>query len=139
MNESRHQLREEVYDSVGAVASGKLSPEWVELLMGWPRDWTKLDKEGSDFFFVKKKKGDTVKKTAISYKDDAEKAYAAWFEARLDPWHEKWEAGTSRVVKGINHRKDRLKCTGNGVVPLQSVPAWSLIRAIADAKDMTVG
>ena len=25
------------------VIGGQLSPEWVELLMGWPRNWTKLD------------------------------------------------------------------------------------------------
>ena len=33
----------EYADEVAVVVGGKLNPDWVELLMGWPRCWTALD------------------------------------------------------------------------------------------------
>jgi len=45
-----------------------------------------------------------------------------------------WEEGTPRIGKGIPHRTDRLKCIGNGVVPLQSIPAWKEIIRMYDAE-----
>jgi hypothetical protein len=39
LNNKRHQLREEVYDSPNNV-TGKLNPQFVECLMGYPLGWT---------------------------------------------------------------------------------------------------
>ena len=47
------------------------------------------------------------------------------------------EPDVGRVAHGVAFRVDRLRCTGNGVVPQQSVPAWGLIKKIA-AQDLAV-
>jgi DNA (cytosine-5)-methyltransferase 1 len=36
-----------------------------------------------------------------------------------------------RVADGVDHRMDRLGCSGNGVVPQESAPAWAFIKKIA--------
>jgi hypothetical protein len=44
------------------------------------------------------------------------------------------EPGMGRVVDGLAHRVDRLRCTGNGVVPQQAAPAWQRLKDIAEAQ-----
>lgn len=45
------------------------------------------------------------------------------------------ENASSSTLDGISHglafRLDRIRCCGNGVVPDQSIPAWSLIKRLA--------
>ena len=45
-----------------------------------------------------------------------------------------WEAEPPirRVVDGLAFRVDRLRCTGNGVVPLQAAQAWQRIKGLAE-------
>lgn len=37
------------------------------------------------------------------------------------------DAGVCRVVDGLAHRMDRIKCAGNGQVPLQAAAAWLIL------------
>lgn len=41
----------------GQPIGGQLNPQWVELLMAWPKDWTKLDTEAAIWFMDQKLKG----------------------------------------------------------------------------------
>jgi hypothetical protein len=74
---------------------GQLNPDWVELLMGWPKGWTSLDPLDPQEF-------------------------ARWVEAHAKGtvWEpEAWEVGTPRIASGTVKRVDRLRCIGNGQVP----------------------
>jgi hypothetical protein len=65
------QRRQEKGKQIGlgqsvSATSGALNPEWVEWLMGWPRNWTSLDKMENRAFdlwhdsFIWKKSGSTI-------------------------------------------------------------------------------
>jgi len=82
-------------DNLRTQAGGQLNPDWVELLMGWPKGWTSLDPLDLQEF-------------------------ARWVQAHATGtvWEpEAWEAGTPRIASGIPKRVDRLRCIGNGQVP----------------------
>ena len=81
--------------------SGQLNPEWVELLMGWPKGWTSLEPLPSEVM------------------DD-------WLEAD-NYWSLDWEGDTPRTGKKDNN-SSRLKAIGNGQVPACAVKAWRLLR-----------
>ena len=126
-NDKRHQLREEVYDSADSMVDGKLNPQWVCLLMGWPKHWTQLDDEAEQWFKPTRAKGG---KSVVKppKKPQAQKTTAD--SLSRSPWADGWEDGTPRVVASMPHRSSQLRCTGNGVVSLQSVPAWSRLQQI---------
>jgi hypothetical protein len=72
----------------GSQADGQLSATWTEALMGYPRNWTDLEKNGSF----------------------ANRYPAAWLNG-------KWEAGVPRVITGQQDRTRRIKALGNSIVP----------------------
>ena len=80
--------------------SGQLSPDWVELLMGWPMGWTDLQPLPATVF-------------------------EKWMTG--GHWAEGWEDGVPRVGKGVANRVSRLKAIGNGQVPLSAATAWQIL------------
>jgi hypothetical protein len=74
-------------------AGGSLSPDWVSWLMGLPVGWTSLE--------------------PLPRED-----YDHWLQAQFEGawWLE--EQGLPRVATGVKNRVNRLKCLGNGIVPL---------------------
>ena len=62
---------------------------------------------------------------------DAEKAWSAYRLENAAPiltgWQAGWEDGFSRLANGVTNRVDRLRCIGNGQVPLQAAAAWALL------------
>ena len=117
--ESKGVITEAERKGMSAGNGGKLSPEWVELLMGWPLNWTTLDDEAEKWF--KPVKGKTPKAACEKIGP-----------LLADPWGPTWEDGVPRVVTEIAHRVDRLRLTGNGVVPQQSAVAWARIKELAE-------
>ena len=81
-----------------AMFGGKLNPDWVELLMGWPTGWTRL--------------------TNINeIKND------------LTQWNDNWEMDIPRTTQENNGRANRLKCIGNGQVPICAATAFKILFA----------
>jgi len=91
---------------MGAGNGGRLNPDWVELLMGWPLGWTRTDGSRPDM-------------------DGWQGAHAGGV-----PWGEgtAWERGAPRVAAKIPNRVGRLKCIGNGQVPAAMRLAWESLR-----------
>lgn len=77
-----------------------LSPDWVELLMGWPKGWTSLQ----PMVFVE---------------------FELW--ATGNYWPDDWERETPRVCESRPGRINRLKAIGNGQVPVCAATAWRLL------------
>jgi hypothetical protein len=76
------------FQSLPAQAGGQLNAVWVEALMGYPRNWTDIEK-GCSF----------------------ENRYPeAWLSGE-------WEDGIPRVITGQKHRPRRIKALGNSIVP----------------------
>jgi len=190
---------------------GKLNPDWVELLMGWEKGWTKLDEKAKLWFEslrrMRRPSGKKALQRTVGGPEqlssapplladmreqpqgpETEKLPLAGAEAQeavlrvvrpdgeapcsppgpepdeqrsnkptdtmhilpsvptrhdgeaggqLDPfaknpWADGWEDGTPRVTNNCPYRVDRLRLTGNGVVSLQSVPAWEKIKRMAE-------
>lgn len=84
-----------------------MNPDWVELLMGWPRQWT-----------------DTTQPAAPDCAD-----------RRETYWGEGWEADTPRTSSGISNRMVRLRCIGNGQVPAVAALAWHTLTERLSASD----
>jgi hypothetical protein len=76
------------FQSLPAQVGGQLNAVWTEALMGYPRDWTDLEKES---LF-------------------ANRYPAAWLTG-------KWEQGIPRIITGQKHRPRRIKALGNSIVP----------------------
>lgn len=82
-------LRTDMYEFKKATqATGQLSPDWVEPLMGFPVGWTDLSVE------------------AVGGGD----MRARWLDGT-------WEEGIPRVATGVKDKVNRLKGLGNAVVP----------------------
>lgn len=98
-------------DAIERGTGGQLNPDWVELLMGWPRGWT-----------------------ALAPLDPAH--FATWLDAfrtgrGSQAWQDgSWEAGVPRVAVKTPHRVLRLTAIGNGQVPAALVQA---VRTLASA------
>lgn len=83
-------LRTDIHEfKAASQATGQLSPDWVEPLMGYPVGWTDLSVE-----------------TIASGEDMRER----WLDGT-------WEDGIPRVATGVKDRVNRLKGLGNAVVP----------------------
>lgn len=99
--------------AVMASDGGQLNPEWVEVMMGWPRFWTDLsplpmgEMESWLKGFSSEIKGNRYGKTAWSSGD--------------------WENGIARVVNKMTSRSDRIKALGNGQVPKTAATAFSIL------------
>jgi len=104
------EISEEERRSMSAGNGGQLNPSWVELLMGWPKNWTSLEPMPKDIF-------DSWHDSFIS--DKARKA-----------WHNgSWETGTDRLATGAKGRIERLKAIGNGQVPSCAAMAWNILQS----------
>lgn len=96
---------------------GKLNPDWVEWLMGWPIGWTSLDFINLDM------------KRWWNYSMITEPA-KYWEEDPADiPVGEKYH--TPRLTSKKENRAQRLKCCGNGQVPQQLLLAWKQLKKAA--------
>lgn len=97
--------------------TGKLNPDWVEWLMGWPIGWTSLDSINIDH------KGwwrccMSVEPARYWEKDPAD-----------IPVGEKYH--TPRLTTKKEYRAERLKACGNGQVPQQLLLAWKQLKKAA--------
>jgi len=68
--------------------SAQLNPDWEELLMGYPKGWTDIDKENNEIECIKEK-----------------------------PFNRDWENGTPRITTKKENRRKRIKALGNSIVP----------------------
>lgn len=84
------------------VAGGSLNPDWVDLLMGWPRGWTSPDPLPAE-------------------------SWQRWLDG--DVWREGWEDGIPRVTTDKRNRVARLRAIGNGQVPQCAATAWEVLTA----------
>lgn len=94
-----------------------LHPDWVELLMGWPRGWTRsgsMDAAEMKAWLRGFQRGD------LRFGDVPEYGIGAWADGS-------WERGQARVGTQIPDRVARLRALGNGQVPACVVLAWSIL------------
>lgn len=78
----------------------RLNPDWVELLMGWPKGWTDLEA---------KPNMDTLFEFSRTWRDGT------------------WEADTPRVTQECKNRANRIKAIGNGQVPQCAAMAFLML------------
>lgn len=83
--------------------TGKLNPDWVEWLMGWPIGWTSLDPLDTELFLWWKSTFGSTQYWDIDPSDFVD--------------HPRFM--TPRLIDAQKHRNHRLKCCGNGQVPHQ--------------------
>ena len=90
------------------VVNRYLNPTWVEVLMGWPRGWSKIRPLDPD-------------------------EWERWQHDIFSLWRDgvSWEAGLKRVTTRKRHRVQRLKAIGNGQVPNCVVLAVVILSAHA--------
>lgn len=93
-------LRDEV------AAGGKLNPDWVEWLMGWPIGWTSTE---------------PLPETAVSNWLSGMQSANWWVTDPADV------GDVPRTKTSIANRIARLFATGNGQVPLTAAMAWLLL------------
>lgn len=102
-------------EGTGAAPQGlSLNPDWVELLMGWPRFWTKVEPMPEAEF--KAWLAGFLKGT-VRFGEGPEYGPEAWEDGS-------WERGQARVGTQIENRVGRLRALGNGQVPICVVLAW---------------
>ena len=96
------------------IVGGTLNPRWVELLMGWPLNWTDLKPMSIDAFneWLNGFTGKATQNTRYSQE--------AWLDGS-------WELGIPRVERKIKDRVSRLKAIGNGQVPQAMVLARKIL------------
>jgi hypothetical protein len=76
------------FQSLPAQVGGQLNADWTEALMGYPRNWTDIEKDCP-----------------------FENRYPeAWITGA-------WEDGIPRIIKGRKNRPRRIKALGNSIVP----------------------
>ena len=122
------------------VASGQLSPDWVEWLMMFPIGWTSLDPmtemvwldwsvDPADLEVPEKwptHKAGQCGMTAVCSDRPREKTTHLTMQVHL-----RGREGTGpipRVATGIKDRVNRLKALGNGQVPLCAAVAWEVLK-----------
>ncbi len=86
---------------------GKLNPDWVEWLMGWPIGWTDVDFRNAD----------------------GGQCVMPWLDLSDDPAD--WPTPLmQRITTRKTHRAHRIETLGNGQVPLCATVAFIYGRAI---------
>lgn len=106
---------------VAGLQHRSLSPDWTELLMGWPKGWSSLapmDIKEYDKWLV----GFTSEQQEDSSLNTIYPLYGvkAWAEGT-------WETTVPRVATNIPDRINRLKAIGNGQVPICVAMAWMML------------
>ncbi len=105
--------KDEVFCENVLINKGRLNPDWVEWLMGWPIGWTSLDFMNID------------NKGWWRYCMSVEPA-RYWEQDPADiPVGEKYH--TPRLTTKKEYRAERLKALGNGQVPQQAELAWKVL------------
>ena len=92
---------------------GQLNPMWVEWLMGWPLNWTRLDslpKESNPL-------------------PDLSHGGAHEYGNMGPPWWKSEPEGVPRVAIGVKARVNRLTALGNGQVPACAAEAFRRLTA----------
>lgn len=89
-----------------AAPGGKLNPDWVEWLMGWPIGWTSTE---------------PLPKTAVTEWLERIQSGEWWATDPADV------GDVPRTRTNIPERVARLFATGNGQVPLAAAMAWRLL------------
>lgn len=91
-----------------ARQKGRLNPDWVEWLMGWPLGWTEME--------------------SGSTKEDLK----FWLERiKINAWWCSEPPHIPRITLKKQGRVPRLKALGNGQVPASMAAAWILLEATA--------
>ncbi len=85
---------------LNAVIGGKLNPDWVAWLMGWPIAWESL-------------------------KPLPRESFTAWLQSR--DWWAREPEGVSRTTTDTRNRVSRIKALGNGQVPLCAAIAFLVL------------
>jgi hypothetical protein len=111
---------EEEYRAMTAGNFGKLNPDWVEWLMGWPIGWTSLD------HLPEENMATWVQGMAVTvnrvYGFSGESI--GWWDT--DPADDE-NTSVPRLVPKAENRVNRLKAIGNGQVPAVAAIAWKLL------------
>lgn len=99
-------------DQLPNQVGGSLNPEWVELLMGWPKGWTSLEPLPLSEF----------EEWLSGFVEGKSTRYGmqAWIDGT-------WEEDTPRTVTGMKNRQARLRAIGNGQVPIVVAIAWEVL------------
>jgi len=97
-------LGREVWE--GPDNGGRLNPDWVEWLMGWPIGWTSLD---------------PLPEGTMEAWETSVKAGTYWDTDPADTGE------VPRLTEKKENRASRLKAIGNGQVPAQILLAWEVL------------
>ncbi len=95
-------ISEDECRSMVAGNGGKLNPDWVEWLMGWPIGWTDLRPLSAERFLE-------------------------WLA--FENWWQREPDGIPRITDRRENRVSRLKAIGNGQVPQSAHVAWGWLMA----------
>ena len=128
---------------LAAVVGGQLNPEWVEWLMGYEEQFTKLiptptatDYKGGCLSRYWRPDSQTVQVEREREREPGVRR-PSQEPGRSFAVGEIWpnEPGVGRVAHGVPNRVDRLKCLGNAVVPQQFFPVFDAIARIERMTD----
>jgi hypothetical protein len=106
------------------VIGGQLNPRWVELLMGWPQEWTNINpmsviefQSWCDGFGTNPGRPEELPALPRLF---AYYGPHAWQDGS-------WENAVPRVAQKVVRRVDRLKAIGNGQVPAVAALAFATL------------
>lgn len=91
---------------------GQLNPTWVEWLMGFPYNWTKVDEHDKTNCNKKKNSKNILDETM---REVSKRTWKNKCNEKRGLWAK--EPKIPRVTKSVKNRVDRIKCLGNAVVP----------------------
>jgi hypothetical protein len=101
-------LRNFTASSPSAKQGGQLNPDWVELLMGWPKGWTSLEPMSKEHF--------------QQWLDDMHSG------AIIQKFQDgSWEHETPRTGTNIKNIGARLRSIGNGQYPYSEMAGWEIL------------
>ncbi|MEO2122414.1 MAG: hypothetical protein ABGY10_03720 [bacterium] len=103
---TQNDLNDAVDLKEGPDNGGRLNPDWVEWLMGWPVGWTSLD---------------PLPEGTMEAWETSVKAGTYWDTDPADT------GDVPRLTEKKENRASRLKAIGNGQVPAQILLAWEVL------------
>ena len=116
---------------------GKTNPDFVEWLMGYEQQFTKLipTPRASDYKGAALDRYWMPSSQTVQVEREREREAVPESARRIGGTHAPWEnwptePDVGRVADGISNRVDRLKCLGNAVVPQQFYPIFEVIAKI---------